>query len=71
MRRRNRPARRPAPDPPLTPPPPPEVESLESLDELTDRAARIRRTSDALIRQMKALDARIADAKARRREGAG
>jgi hypothetical protein len=47
---------------------PPEV---KSLDELVDRAARIRRTSDALIRQMKALDARIADAKARRREGSG
>jgi hypothetical protein len=51
------------PDPPLTLPPP----EAESLENLLARAARIRRTSDALIHQMKELDAQIAEAKTRRR----
>jgi hypothetical protein len=49
-------------EPPLTLPPP----EGESLEDLIDRAERIKQTSESLIRQMKELEAQIADAKGRR-----
>jgi hypothetical protein len=63
MPRRKRPVPRPPPlpEPPLTLPPP----EGESLEDLIERAERIKRTSDSLIRQMRELEAQIADAKAR------
>jgi len=65
MPRRKRRATDPLPNPPLTLPPPEE----ESLEDLVERAARIRRTSDALIRQMHELAAEIEAARRRRDEG--
>ena len=56
----------PLPDPALTLPPPSEEETVEDLIE---RAARIKRTSDALIHQMKELAAQIEQAKDRRKGG--
>jgi len=50
------------PEPPLTLPPP----EGETLEDLINRAERIKQTSDSLIRQMKELEAQIANAKARR-----
>jgi len=67
-RKRSAPRRLPDPsptpfqDPPLTLPPAPEVETLADL---VERAARIKRTSDALIRQMKELEGQIIEATTR------
>jgi len=59
---RSRPPPGPLFEPPLTLPPP----EGESLEDLIDRAERIKQTSESLIRQMKEQEAQIADAKGRR-----